>query len=161
MARGAAGAEFQSRISSDFAVLGVDPARLEFRPSAAIGQYLAFHNEVDVVLDTFPFNGHTTLCHALWMGVPVVSLAGDRFASRLGQSVLTNIELAGLVADTPARFTQIAGELAGDLSRLAELRSGLRRRMSESPLMDAKAFAIDFEDALRQVWSAREPLAKH
>ncbi len=151
MARGAGGVEFEQRIRSAFAAEGVDPTRIELRPSAAIGEYLAFHNEVDIVLDTFPFNGHTTLCHGLWMGVPVVSLAGDRFTSRLGQSVLTNIGLATLVAETPERFSQIAADLAGDLDKLAELRRGLRRQMRQSPLLDAQQFATDFEYVLRQI----------
>jgi predicted O-linked N-acetylglucosamine transferase (SPINDLY family) len=155
MARGAGGTEFEKRIRAAFAAEGVDPTRIELRPSAAIGEYLAYHNEVDIVLDTFPFNGHTTLCHALWMGVPVVSLAGDRFASRLGQSVLSNVGLAKLVAESPERFTQIAVDLAGNLAELAELRRGLRRQMSQSPLMDAQQFAVDFEQALRQIWASR------
>ena len=153
MARGADGATFGPRFRAAITAAGVDPARIELRPSAAIDRYLAFHNEVDVLLDTFPFNGHTTLCHALWMGVPVVSLAGDRFASRLGLSVLTNVELSELVASAPADFARIALELTQDLGRLARLRRGLRQWLSQSPLMDRRQFALDFEHALRQMWA--------
>jgi predicted O-linked N-acetylglucosamine transferase (SPINDLY family) len=151
MARGADGAEFGRRIVAAFAAENIDPARIELRPSAAIEHYLAFHNEVDVLLDTFPFNGHTTLCHALWMGVPVVSRAGDRFASRLGLSVLNNAGLPQLVADTPEKFGQIAADLVHDLPRLGELRRGLRQQLSQSSLMDRRQFAIDFEQALRHM----------
>lgn len=151
MARGAGGAEFGRRLRASFAAAGIDPARIDLRPSAAIEQYLAFHNEVDVVLDTFPFNGHTTLCHALWMGVPVVSLAGDRFASRLGLSVLSNAGLPQLVADRPEAFGQIAADLGHDLPRLAGLRLRLRPQMCQSSLMDRRQFALDFEQALRQM----------
>jgi len=149
MGRGADGAEFGRRLRSSFTAAGIDSARIELRPSAAIEQYLAFHNEVDAVLDTFPFNGHTTLCHALWMGVPVVTRAGDRFASRLGLTVLTNAGLPQLVADSPERFAQIAAELVRDLTCLAELRRGLRQQLSNSALMDRRQFARDFEAALR------------
>lgn len=161
MARGADGTEFGQRIRSAFAAAGIDSSRIELRPSAAIERYLAFHNEVDVVLDTFPFNGHTTLCHALWMGVPVVSLAGDRFASRLGLSVLSNAGLPQLVADTPEKFGQIAAELVHDLPRLAELRRGLRQQMGQSPLMDRRQFALDFEQALQQMATALLPHGSH
>jgi predicted O-linked N-acetylglucosamine transferase (SPINDLY family) len=157
MARGAGGTEFDRRIRGEFAARGVDPTRIELRPSAAIEEYLAFHNEVDLVLDTFPFNGHTTVCHALWMGVPVVTLAGDRFASRLALSVLSNIGLAELAAETPEQFVQIATRLAVDLDRLSDLRQGLRARMAHSPLMDARQFATDFEQVLRQMRETAPP----
>jgi predicted O-linked N-acetylglucosamine transferase (SPINDLY family) len=151
MARGAGGTEFGRRIRTAFSAAGIDAARIDLRPSAAIQEYLSFHNEVDIVLDTYPFNGHTTLCHALWMGVPVVSLVGDRFASRLGLSVLSNARLPQLVASTPEEFGTIAADLADDLPRLAELRRGLRQQMSQAPLMDRRQFAIDFEQAVRQM----------
>jgi predicted O-linked N-acetylglucosamine transferase (SPINDLY family) len=134
----------------------VDPAWLELRASAAIEQNLPFHSEVDVLLDSFPFNGHTTLCHALWMGLPAVSLAGDRFASRLGCSVLSNVGLPQLVVNTPEAFGHLAAELAGDLPRLAALRRGLRAQMSQSPLMDRGRFARAFEAALASM-AAGEP----
>jgi predicted O-linked N-acetylglucosamine transferase (SPINDLY family) len=151
MGRGAGGAEFARRLRSSFAAAGIDPARIDLHPSAAIEQYLAFHNEVDIVLDTFPFNGHTTLCHALWMGVPVVSLAGDRFASRLGLSVLTNAGLPQLVGATAEAFGQIVADVVHDRHRLAELRRELRGQMSQSALMDRRRFTIDFDQTLRQM----------
>jgi predicted O-linked N-acetylglucosamine transferase (SPINDLY family) len=156
MARGAQGPEFSQRFRASFAAAGVDPGRIELWPSAAIEHYLAFHSEVDVVLDTFPFHGHTTLCHGLWMGVPAVSLAGDRFASRLGCSVLSNAGLPHLVASTPVAFARLAADLAGDLPRLAALRRGLRAQLSQSPLMDWGHFARAFEEALRHM-AAGEP----
>ena len=115
-------------------------------------QYLTVHGDVDVILDTFPFNGHTTLCHALWMGVPAVSLVGDRFASRLGLSVLTNVGLPQLAAENETAYVDVAARLAGDLTGLADLRRGLREQMRRSPLMDAKHFASSVESAYRQMW---------
>src|SRR5207247_98829 len=121
------------------------------RPAGPFDEYLAFHNEVDVLLDTFPFNGHTTLCHALWMGVPAVTLAGQTFASRLGLSVLTNVDLLQLIASTPQEYERIAITLVNDLSGLSELRRTMRERMRSSPLLDAVGFASDFETAVDEM----------
>jgi protein O-GlcNAc transferase len=149
---GAGASVFTNRINEALAAAGVEQSRVEVRPAGPMDKYLEFHADVDIVLDTFPFNGHTTLCHALWMGVPAVSLAGDRFASRLGLSVLTNVGLPQLAADTEQRYVDAADAWAGDLPALAELRHGLRQRMRRSPLMDSAGFALDVEAAYRQMW---------
>ena len=131
---------------------GVDAQRLEFlepRPRAA---YLELYHRLDIVLDPFPYNGHTTSLDALWMGVPVVSLAGQRAVSRAGLSQLTNLGLSELVAWTEDEYVEIATELAGDLPRLAELRATLRSRMEASVLMDAPHFARQIEAAYRTMW---------
>jgi predicted O-linked N-acetylglucosamine transferase (SPINDLY family) len=86
------------------------------------------------------------------MGVPVVTLAGSAHVSRVGVSLLSNVGLAELVADSQEKYVQLAGELAHDLSRLSNLRSTLRRRMEQSPLMDAPRFARNVESAYRQMW---------
>lgn len=151
--RGASGETFSSRLRSGFSFTGIDQQRIELRSSAPIDQYLAVHNEVDLIVDTFPFNGHTTLCHGLWMGVPTVSLAGDRFASRLGASVLNNAGLPQFVAGTPDEFAHIVQQWSTDLPRLAELRRGLRSQLSDSPLLNQEQFALDFDEAMRHIWS--------
>jgi len=148
MARGADGAQTRQRLASAFATQGVQASQLDIRGATGFATYLAAHSEVDIVLDTFPFNGHTTLCHALWMGVPVVTLSGDRFASRLGKSLLETMGLGGLVANSADQFPAIADELARDSSPLAQRRESMRARMMKSPLMDAPAFATAFEDLL-------------
>jgi predicted O-linked N-acetylglucosamine transferase (SPINDLY family) len=134
------------------ASLGVDPTRVEFVDSSPREQYLKQYHRLDLVLDTFPYNGHTTTCDALWMGVPVVSLADRPAVGRGGLSILSNIGLAELVVDSKAKYVQIASELAGNLDRLANLRSTLRQRMAASPLMDAPRFARYLEDAYRRMW---------
>jgi protein O-GlcNAc transferase len=107
---------------------------------------------VDVAVDTFPYNGHTTSLDALWMGVPVVSLGGSAPVSRAGLSQLTNLGLADLVAHSEEDYVEIAVALAGDLPRLEELRSTLRRRLKNSVLMDAPHFARQVEEAYREMW---------
>lgn len=127
-------------------------ARVEFTARQPRAQYLALHHEIDIALDTFPYNGHTTMCEALWMGVPMVSLAGESEVSRGGLSILTNVGLPEFVARTESDYVRIAAGLAHDLRRLNELRTSLRTRMASSPLMDAPRFARAVEASFRAEW---------
>ena len=131
---------------------GIDASRLAFYPWGSMQEYLEFFNQVDIVLDTFPFNGGTTTCHSLWMGVPVVSLAGRTSVSRVGSSVLRNVGLGELAAETSDEFVEAAVKLAGDKARLETLRSSLRARIEKSPLRDERAFVQQLEDGYRQMW---------
>jgi protein O-GlcNAc transferase len=131
---------------------GVAPDRIEFAAHQERFEYLKLYNRIDCGLDTFPCNGHTTSLDALWMGVPVVSLSGKTAVGRAGRSILTNIGLPELIAETPEQYVQMAVKLAGELPRLAELRSTLRQRMRASPLMDAGRFARNVEAAYRNMW---------
>jgi protein O-GlcNAc transferase len=128
-------------------------------------QYLRMYDRIDIALDPLPYNGITTTCDALWMGVPVITMPGRTAAGRAGLSILQNIELGELVAADESRFVEIAAALAADRPRLAELRSSLRDRFRRSPIMDFPQFARDFESALRQTWidwcrgnSTRQPV---
>jgi protein O-GlcNAc transferase len=134
------------------AAAGIAPERVDLRGFQSFHDYLAIHENVDMMLDTFPYAGATTTCHALWMGVPVVSLAGDSYVSRVGASVLGAIGLGELLAETPEEYVEKARALAGDPARLSQLRSGMRARMSVSPLMDATRFTINLECAYRAMW---------
>jgi len=131
---------------------GVAADRVQFVGGLPHRQYLEVYQHIDVGLDTFPYNGHTTSLDALWMGVPVVSLVGQTAVGRAGLSQLTNLGLAELAVDTPERFVAVAAALAQDLPRLAELRATLRSRMQRSPLMDAARFARNVEAAYRIMW---------
>jgi predicted O-linked N-acetylglucosamine transferase (SPINDLY family) len=137
---------------SRFASRGVATQRLELRGFQSFRDYLAAHGEVDVILDTFPYAGGTTTCHALWMGVPVLSLVGDSAPSRGGASVLETVGLDEMLADTPEQYLGKACSLANDRERLASLRAGMRTRMSASPLMDAARFTGNLENAYRSMW---------
>lgn len=131
------------------------PDRLEFISRVPLADYLRLYSRIDVALDTWPYTGGTTSCDALWMGVPVVSLAADRPFARSGRSILAQLGLADLVASTPSHYVSIACALANDRERLAALRAALRPRMAASPLTDAVAFARDFEAALKAMWDMR------
>jgi protein O-GlcNAc transferase len=131
---------------------GVERERMEFVGFLPGAKYFELYQQIDIGLDPFPYAGGTTTCDALWMGVPMVSLAGETAVARAGLSILSNVGLAELVAATEEEYVHIAAELAGDLKRLAELRAGLREKMRGSPLMDAGRFARSIEGAYREGW---------
>jgi predicted O-linked N-acetylglucosamine transferase (SPINDLY family) len=150
---GAGTASAQRRLTEQLAKHGISGDRIEMHGRIADSRgHLDLYGRVDVALDSYPYHGTTTTCEALWMGVPVVSLAGAAHVSRVGVSLLGNVGLPELVAQTPEQYVQIAADLAGDLPRLAELRRTLRGRMGQSPLMDAAGFAQGVEAAYRQMW---------
>jgi predicted O-linked N-acetylglucosamine transferase (SPINDLY family) len=139
------------QISADrIDLLGMPPEK--YRIGVPGGRHLHMHEDVDVVLDNFPWNGHTVSCEHLWMGVPVITLAGDRHVSRIGASLLKAVGLDELIAQTPDEYVRIATGLAADPARLQQLRSGLRLRMMNSPLCDGPGFARDVEAAYRAMW---------
>src|SRR5947199_8301192 len=112
-----------------FAEHGIDTHRLvlsEYAPSLA--SHLARYDEVDIALDTFPYCGTTTTCEAMWMGVPVVTLVGQTHMSRVGLSLLTQVGLTELSAETVEQYVATAAALANDLPRLRGLRAGMRER---------------------------------
>jgi protein O-GlcNAc transferase len=133
---------------------GVNPDRVELVSHRPRVQYLKIYNRIDVGLDSFPYNGHSTSLDSLWMGVPVVTLVGKTVVGRAGLSQLNNLGLTELIARTPEEYVRIASELAGDLPRLAELRRTLRPRMEASGLMDAAGFTRGIEAAYREMWRA-------
>ncbi len=115
-------------------------------------QHLARYHEIDICLDTFPYNGTTTTCEALWMGVPVVTLAGERHSGRVGVSLLNAVGLGEWIAETPEQYVSIAAQMAADIPRVAALRAGLRERIGASPLCNGSAFASKVEEAYREMW---------
>jgi protein O-GlcNAc transferase len=143
----------RARIRSAFARRGVDPDRIVFDgerlPRA---RHLEILNRIDIALDPFPFNGCTTTFEALWMGVPVVTLAGERWLGRMGVGTLAPLGLEHLAAADEGRYVALATALANDLDGLAALRAGLRGRVAASPLVDATAYARSVERAFRSTW---------
>jgi predicted O-linked N-acetylglucosamine transferase (SPINDLY family) len=135
-----------------FAENGVAGDRVAFAARVPHRQYLERYHELDLCLDPFPYNGHTSTLDALWMGVPVVTLAGHTGVGRAGVSVLSNVGLPELIAATPEQYVAIATALAGDWERLSQLRAGLRQRMQESRLTDGPQYTVAVEKAFRQMW---------
>lgn len=122
-------------------------------PRKRSNQYVLY-NKIDIALDPFPFNGGATTLDALWMGVPVVALAGKYFATRMGVTILNNLGLPELLAENEAAYVDLATDLATDVSKLRAIRHHLRHKMSGSRLMDYAAFARDIEGAYRGMWQA-------
>jgi predicted O-linked N-acetylglucosamine transferase (SPINDLY family) len=131
---------------------GVGPDRITFQEMLPREEYLQLYHRLDIGLDTFPYNGHTTSLDSFWMGVPVVTLVGHTVVGRAGLCQLQNLSLTELVAKTEGQFVAIATGLANDLPRLSQMRSTLRERMEKSPLMDGPRFARNVETAYRQMW---------
>jgi predicted O-linked N-acetylglucosamine transferase (SPINDLY family) len=132
--------------------LGIAPERLQFAGRMERPEYLRCYDRIDIALDPLPYNGITTTCDALYMGTPVLTLAGQTAAGRAGKAMLNTIGLGELVTHTPDEFVRRAAELAADLPHLIALRRGLRARLSGSPLMDAPRFARNIEAAYRHMW---------
>ena len=142
----------REKVRERFRARGIADDRLEFVGRLTPAHYFANFHKIDISLDPFPYNGGTTTLDSLWMGVPVVSLAGDVAVRRSGLSILSRVGLADLVARGVEAYLEIAAKLASDQGRLLELRSSLRDRMRGSPLMDAPSFARDVERCYRSMW---------
>lgn len=145
----------RERIARLFAAQGVASTRLEMHDRLPQREFLDMHNRIDIALDPFPFSGTTTTCQSLWMGAPVITLAGRVHAARVTTGMLTSVGLAELVANSEDEYVNIATRLARNIGKMAELRSGMRQRMLNSPLTDAVRFALHLENAYRTVWKDR------
>jgi predicted O-linked N-acetylglucosamine transferase (SPINDLY family) len=127
--------------------------RLELRSDElSVAAHLTLYHAVDIALDPFPYNGTTTTCEALWMGVPVVALAGSTHVSRVSASLLTSLGRPEWIAHSEDEYIEKGISLAADLPRLVETRATQRERMRESPLCDAGQFVAGLEDAYRAIW---------
>jgi protein O-GlcNAc transferase len=136
-----------------FAAQGIAAARIEFEARMPLPEYQALRGRVDIALDSFPMNGGSTTCETLYMGVPIVTLLGQRFASRTGASMLTAMGLQEFIAHSPEQYLAIAVALAADLPRLAALRGGMRARMLASSLMDGARCTRSLEALYRGLWT--------
>lgn len=143
----------QERVRGMLAEHSIDPARITIRERMPYLEFWALHHEVDLALDTYPCNGGTTTCETAWLGVPVVTLAGERYGGvRLGSSMLASMGLHHLIARAPAEYLAIARGLAADVPQLATLRRELRGRMRASALTDSDRFMRSLERCLRDIW---------
>ncbi|MCH6255867.1 tetratricopeptide repeat protein [Puniceicoccaceae bacterium K14] len=148
-----ADASIRSRVLTAMEKKGIVTSRLDLlgRIKTSV-DHLDAYNRIDIALDTIPYNGTTTTCEALWMGVPVLTLEGDRHVSRVGASLMSAVGLEDWVAESSEHFVANAWEKAKNLETLEGVRLGLRDRMKASELMDSPGFASKFGDALRDIW---------
>jgi len=145
----------RDRYTAMFGEHGVDADRIEYIAwTDSIRDHLGLYQGIDIALDTFPYNGTTTTCEALWMGVPVIALRGENHAGRVGASLLPAAGFPDFVADDESGYRDIAVALADDSERLGALRKGLRQSVLTSPLCDGKCIANSIEQCYRQVWRA-------
>jgi len=136
-----------------FSESGVNAERIHLLPrTQSVYDHLAQYHQIHIALDPHPYNGTTTTCEALWMGVPVVTLRGDCHYARVGASLLTRVGLTDLIAESEQQFVDNAVALANDISRLSELRLSLRSIMASSSLCNSKNFARDMEEKFREMW---------
>jgi predicted O-linked N-acetylglucosamine transferase (SPINDLY family) len=136
----------------EFAGAGIDAARLTILPRVAFGDYLRQFDAVDLALDSMPYGGGTTTFDTLWMGVPLLTLAGERSAGRSSASILGELGLQDWIAGSADEYVRLALAHAADGGRLAQLRATLRARLRDSALMDEAGFARDLEHAYRVMW---------
>jgi len=147
----------RSRLSDCLAAEGIAADRVDFVPYRNRALYLRSYQDIDIGLDTIPYNGHTTSLDSLWMGVPTITRVGATCAGRGGLSQLSQLGLGELAAPSDGAFIEAAAALAADRPRLAGLRQNLRGRLERSPLMDAARFARHLEELYRRIWSDHRP----
>jgi protein O-GlcNAc transferase len=142
----------REELLSHFEARGIAQGRVEIRHDWTSANHWASAMSFDVALDVFPWCGHTTACESLWMGVPMVTFAGERRSSRMTASVLSMVGLTELMAAKPEQYIEAAARLVADPARLARLRDGLRERMRTSPLCDGALFTRRLEEAYEMLW---------
>ncbi|TAN78063.1 MAG: glycosyltransferase, partial [Gallionella sp.] len=135
-----------------FAREGIVRERLSFHPRCDMDSYLMLHQQVDICLDTFPYNGGTTTCHALWMGVPTLTLVGHTVPGRPGAGLLGHVGLEAFAARDTADFVRKGVDWAGNLAALSDIRAGLRERFAKSAMGRPAMVAAGVERALRIMW---------
>ncbi|MGZ5114604.1 MAG: tetratricopeptide repeat protein [Burkholderiales bacterium] len=143
----------RSRLRSAFSECGVDADRVEMRGRLKQRNFMAAHQDADIALDCYPFNGTTTTAHTLWMGLPVITLAGRSHVARVGVSMLENVGLSELVASSENEYVECAVKLASNAAWLQGLRQSLRARMLTSPNMDGVRFTRFLEQAYLSIWN--------
>ena len=143
-------------IHNQFMTRGVLVSQLRIQgDDASHVEHMARYNNIDIALDPFPYNGTTTTLDALWMGVPVITLAGASHVGRVGVSQMSNLGLQELIAKNQDDYVNIAVGLAGNIEKLSALRAGMRERMLASPLMNVERFARNLEQGYEQMWAGR------
>ncbi|MFA4919639.1 MAG: tetratricopeptide repeat protein [Thermodesulfovibrionales bacterium] len=153
--RGLSDKETCHRFLNMFKQHGINTDRIMLLPFApSTNEHLTMYNNIDIALDTFPYNGTTTTCEAMWMGIPVITLAGNSHVSRVGVSLLSNVGLKEFIAQTENEYVSIAVNLAADINKMQKLRSNLRIMLKNLSLTNATQFIFDLENSYRKMWKS-------
>ncbi|MBF6617766.1 MAG: methyltransferase regulatory domain-containing protein [Candidimonas sp.] len=144
--------EITEELKDKFQAYGISQERVVFQPRTSMEEYLALHHQVDLLLDTFPYNGGTTTLHGLWMGVPTVTLAGNSMPSRTGVTIMGTVDLAEFITNTHSDYISTAVRWASDLERLAAIRASLRDRLRDSSFLSPVLTVESIEWAMRHAW---------
>jgi predicted O-linked N-acetylglucosamine transferase (SPINDLY family) len=153
---GVPGGSTVDRLVDQLQSMQVDPERVDFIAAMDYDRYLLAFEDVDIALDPFPYNGGATTCESLWMGVPVISLAGSGGFARTGASLLGALGLESLLATSEDEYIDLAVQIAGDHENLHKMRHSLRERILKSPLADSLGFVGDLESAYAGMWAHRQ-----
>ncbi|MBV8465712.1 MAG: tetratricopeptide repeat protein [Burkholderiales bacterium] len=145
--------KLNEKVRRVFADCGFPMERLRLFGKKPMKQYLEFHSEIDIALDPFPYNGGTVTAHAIWMAVPVLSLAGRKSIQRMGATMMGAVGLSDFVVDSEEAYVEVGKRWARDLPGLAKIRASLRETMLASPLMDAVLVTRDLEEKFKEVWA--------
>jgi predicted O-linked N-acetylglucosamine transferase (SPINDLY family) len=138
--------ETRDRTLERFAQYDVSASRITLHAATNLEEHLELHNSVDISLDTYPWTGHTTTCHSLWMGVPIITMAGENHRSRLGKTTLVHAGLPELVSSDASDYVTKNIQLAKDVQRLSRYRANLRRQLQASQIMDYRNFVANLEN---------------
>jgi len=144
--------ETQQSLEKTFANLGIKSTRLEIGYISSTEKTFSTYNQIDIALDSYPYNGATTTCQALWMGVPVVTLVGETHVARAGLSILSAVSLTELIASSPEEYIDICVKLANNTQYLQKMRTEMRDKIQASPLMDGASFTRHLESEYRKMW---------
>ncbi len=142
----------QQLLREKFALQGIEESRITLYARMPLDEYRSLLLQADIALDTSPFNGGTTTCETLYLGLPLITLKGEAFISRMGYAILKSLDLEELAADTPEHYVQTAVALSRDLDKLALLRQGMRQRIQQSSLSQELEFTKKIEAAYRTMW---------
>lgn len=142
----------QEKFVKLFTDKNITKERILFSGHTVLEDMFSEYNKVDIALDSFPFNGNTTTSHALWMGVPVVTLSGSNYVSKMSESILNAINLPELITKTKDEYISKAVNLAGNIEELEKIRAGLRKKFENSNLSDCKKFTGQLEELFERAW---------
>ena len=140
------------KFKEKFAAHGINESSLIFEGNSPKKEYFESYGKIDIALDPFPYNGGTTSLDSLWMGVPIITLKGDRLMGRVGTSYNKSLGFPEFIAYSHEEYVEKAVELANNVEKLEAISKNLREKLKKSASFDYEKFIIDFEKLLKNIW---------